>query len=93
MIPVLDPDPEYDFQPFGDSGSGFGSGKKWNRNTSLAPSLSFPVGVNAEDLTGIMMRRTLLLSLAIASVSAAVSSANPGGKSMKIGLPGKLILC
>ena len=89
MIPVLVPDPEYDFQPFGDSGSGFGSGKKWNRNTSLAPSLSFPVGVNVEDLTRIMMRRTLLLSLAIASVSAA----NPGGKSMKIGLPGKLILC
>ena len=33
-IPALDPDPEYDFQPFGDSGSRFGSSKKWNRNTS-----------------------------------------------------------
>ena len=30
----LDPDPESDFQPFGDSGFRFGSSKKWNCNTS-----------------------------------------------------------
>ena len=34
MIPSLDPDLESDFQPFGDSRSGFGSRNKWNRNTS-----------------------------------------------------------
>ena len=34
MIPALDPDPESDFQPFGNSKSRFGSSKKWNRNTS-----------------------------------------------------------
>ena len=34
MIPALDPDLESDFQPFGDSRSGFGSRNKWNRNTS-----------------------------------------------------------
>ena len=31
---ALDPDPELYFQPFGDSGSGFESRKKWNSNTS-----------------------------------------------------------
>lgn len=30
MIPALDPDPELDFQLYGDSRSGFGSSKKWN---------------------------------------------------------------
>ena len=34
MILALDPDPEYNFQPYGDSESRFGSCKKWNRNTS-----------------------------------------------------------
>ena len=34
MIPALDPDFVLDLQLFGDSGSGFGSSKKWNRNTS-----------------------------------------------------------
>ena len=33
MIPALDPDPESDFQHLCNSGSGFGSIKKWNRNT------------------------------------------------------------
>ena len=33
MIPALDPDMESDFQLFGDSGSGFRSSKKRNRNT------------------------------------------------------------
>ena len=33
VIPVLDLDPELEFQLFGDSGSRFGSSKKWNRNT------------------------------------------------------------
>ena len=32
MIPALDP--ESNFKPFGDSGSGFRSIRKWNRNTS-----------------------------------------------------------
>ena len=34
MIKALDPNLESDFQPFGDSGSGFRSNKKWNHNTS-----------------------------------------------------------
>ena len=33
-MPALDHDSELDFQLFGDSGSGFGSSKKRNRNTS-----------------------------------------------------------
>ena len=35
MIPALEPDPEWDFQPFADSGSGsgFGSSKKLVSNT------------------------------------------------------------
>ena len=33
MIPVLDPDPESDFQLFGDSGYRFGSSEKRNLNT------------------------------------------------------------
>ena len=32
----LDPDPGSDFQPFCDSKSGFGSRRKWSRNTSNA---------------------------------------------------------
>ena len=40
MIPTLNlnPNPESDFQLFGNSGSGFESSKKWNRSTS---SLNF----------------------------------------------------
>ena len=34
MIPALDPDPESDFQFFGDFGSGFRSNTKWNHITS-----------------------------------------------------------
>ena len=34
MILSLDPDTDSDFQPFGNSGSGFGSSKRWMRNTS-----------------------------------------------------------
>ena len=34
VLRFLDPDTESDFQPFVDSRSGFGSSKKWNRNTS-----------------------------------------------------------
>ena len=33
IIPTLDPDPESDFQLFGDSLSGFGCNKKQNRDT------------------------------------------------------------
>ena len=33
MVPPLNPDPESDFQLFGDSRSGFGPRKKWNCNT------------------------------------------------------------
>ena len=33
MILALDPDPEYDFKLFGNSGSRFGSSKKRNHNT------------------------------------------------------------
>ena len=32
MIPLY-PDPESDFKPFVDYGTGFGSSKKWNHNT------------------------------------------------------------
>ena len=42
MIHALDPDPVTYFQIFGDSGFGFGSSKKWKRNTiilALAPDL------------------------------------------------------
>ena len=34
MIPALDPHPESDFQPFGNSGSGVRSSKKRNHNNS-----------------------------------------------------------
>ena len=34
MIPALEPDPEEDFQLFGDFRTGFGSSKKWSRSTS-----------------------------------------------------------
>ena len=40
MIPPLDPDPELDFQPFGDSGSGFRSSKMVNRTTYNTSSKS-----------------------------------------------------
>ena len=33
MILALEPDPESDFEHFGDSGSGFGSNKNGSRNT------------------------------------------------------------
>ena len=36
--PDPDPNPESDFQPFGDSRSGFISSKKWNRSTSNSKS-------------------------------------------------------
>ena len=35
----FDPDPESDFQAFGNSEYGFGSNKTWNRNTSSASVL------------------------------------------------------
>ena len=34
IILALDPDPESDCLHFDNSGSGFGSSKKWNRNNS-----------------------------------------------------------
>ena len=50
MIPGLDPDPETDFQPFGDSKPGFGSSKKWNRNTSNGCPLSIPTRTLPNDV-------------------------------------------
>ena len=34
MILTQEPDPESGLQPFGNSGSGIGSSKKWNHSTS-----------------------------------------------------------
>ena len=51
MIPVLDPDRESYFQPFGDSG--FGSSKKWNRNTSTPHCLTHqPLFVGVPEAEG-----------------------------------------
>ena len=36
IILALDPDPESDCLHFDNSGSGFGSSKKWNRKTSIS---------------------------------------------------------
>ena len=43
MIPGLDSDPESDFQTLGNSESGLGSSKKWNRYTSTAAAEPAPV--------------------------------------------------
>ena len=49
----LDPDPELEFSLFGDSGSGFGSSKKWNRNTyPMIHLLIFLLAAGFGDLSG-----------------------------------------
>lgn len=46
-IPSLNPNQESDFQPLGESGSGFGSGEKLRRNTSSSYSVAGSEGAEA----------------------------------------------
>ena len=51
MIQSLDPGPESDFQPFGNSGSGFGSWKLLNKDrTYLLLSLDLPENRFSENI-------------------------------------------
>ena len=49
MILALNRDPESDFQPLGDSVSGFGASKKWNHNTEI---YFFTIGGTEKDGSG-----------------------------------------